>query len=328
MMLEAVLLNLVAQRIQEVVVRVVMRAENPVRLLDQVAVLLELLRLDGQKLRPVGEQVQMDRYRTVGIEVEPRRIPAGVYRTVDEGFQVDAFELGLLAARGCGFQCRRVLPIDRQLEARLHRNLPGEIAGRVQDQLVPLEEQDVARDLDGADFRAGRRKIVEIDVDRLHPGTGMQVKREDLDRIARPGHRRAVRADPDAREPIDGAFRCMGTRQPLRIQQHGIRAHAAQGLVNVHDTAFQIGGIDLETNLTGICPILRRCDRCSRRDRGWAGACLRCTGGHYTQDGHGDQNLLHRITFLRVVFLIEVMVYQRLTRFSGARYILSPSLTP
>jgi len=51
----------------------------------------------------------------------------------------------------------------------------------------------------------------------------MYVKRVDIDGIARPGHRRTVRGHSDAREPIDGTLRRMRSRQPLWIEQHGIR---------------------------------------------------------------------------------------------------------
>ncbi len=153
----------------------------------------------------------------------------------------------------------------------------------------------------------------------------MHAKRVDIDGIARPGHRRTVGGYLDAREPVDGTLRRMRSGQPLRIQQHRIRADSAQGLVNAHDPPFEIGCIDFETNFAGICPVFGRRDRHRGGARSWAGACVRGgEGGGRAIDRHGYQNLLHRITFCTLLLI----AYQRLTRFSGGRYILSPSLTP
>ncbi len=236
----------------------------------------------------------MDRRRAAGIEIEPRGIPAGIHRTVDQSLDADALEFGLAAARGHGFQGRSKFPISGQGDACFHRNLTREVAGRVENEGVPLEQQDVAGDLDGADFGAGGRQIVEIDVDRFHPGCRVQVKRVDIDGIARPGHGRAVRGDLDAREPVDRTFRRMRSRQPLWIEQYGIGADSAQGLMHAHDTPFEIRCVDCETNLAGVRPILRRCDRRRRGDRAWARTCVRRgERGRHAIDRHGHQNLLH-----------------------------------
>src|SRR5580658_4692794 len=151
----------------------------------------------------------MDRYRAAGIEVEPRRIPARIHRTVDESFEAGALELGFPAARAGDFQGRSEFPIGGQYHARLHWNLARVVARRVEDERVPFEEQDVAGNLYRADFGTGGRQIVEVDVERLHSGGWMHAKRVDIDGIARPGHRRTVRGHPDARQPVNGALRRM-----------------------------------------------------------------------------------------------------------------------
>src|SRR5476649_1074583 len=100
MVLETALLDLIAERIQKVVMIIVMRAEQFAGLLHQRAMRLELLGLYHQQLGAVGKQVEMHRRRTARIEVEPCRIPARVQRTVDKGLEADRLELRARAAAG------------------------------------------------------------------------------------------------------------------------------------------------------------------------------------------------------------------------------------
>ena len=79
--------------------RVVVRAEQLGRLLHQGAVRLELFGLVVDQLRAVGEQVQVDRRRTAGIEFDALGVPPGVQRTVDQRLEVGA--LVAASARRC-----------------------------------------------------------------------------------------------------------------------------------------------------------------------------------------------------------------------------------
>jgi hypothetical protein len=57
----------------------------------------------------------------------------------------------------------------------------------------------------------------------VRTGLQAQAKREDVDRVALPGNRRAVGGDSDTGDPIERAFRRVGAGQPLWIQQRTTR---------------------------------------------------------------------------------------------------------
>src|SRR5450759_1224672 len=84
MMLETLLMNLIAQRIEKIVVRIMVRSEEPVRLLHEMAGGREMFGLYREQLRPVGKQVEVDRHGAAGIKIESRCITSRVHRTVDE----------------------------------------------------------------------------------------------------------------------------------------------------------------------------------------------------------------------------------------------------
>ena len=270
MVLKSVLLNLIAQRVQEIVVVVVMRAVELVGLPYQVAVCLDMLGLQRQQLGPVGKQVHVHGDCGARIEIELGGVAARVQRTVDERFQRGALEARLRMVGRGGFKGRAKLPIDGQLQLHLSRDLPREIAGGVKHQFVPFDQHQLTAHFQRADFAAGGREIIEVDVDRVRARLQIQAQREDIDRIALPGNRRSVGGDSDTAEPIDRAFRRVGAGQPLGIQQHGIGADAAQGFMNMHDAMARVAGIDLQMNLAGVGAILWRDD--GRDGCGRAGA--------------------------------------------------------
>jgi hypothetical protein len=86
MMLETVAGQPVREREQEVVMIVVMRAEEPVGLRHQVAMELQLLRRHLQVLRRIGNHIQMDGNRGAArVEVDPLEVATRVHRRIDQG---------------------------------------------------------------------------------------------------------------------------------------------------------------------------------------------------------------------------------------------------
>ena len=100
MMLEAFVRDLVAERVEKIVVRVMMRPEQLVGLLHQRAMRLQLLRLHDQQFGPVGEQIQMHRHGAARIQIEAGGVAPGVQRTVDQGLEVRPLESRVVRIRG------------------------------------------------------------------------------------------------------------------------------------------------------------------------------------------------------------------------------------
>ena len=257
-MLQTVVADLVAQRKQKIVMGIVMRAEQLVRLLHQRTMGRQLFGLDREQRRPVGEQIEVDGHGTAWVEFQPRGISAGVHRTVDQCLQAHRCELGARAAAHRVLVERRgQLEAGGQRHARMHRNLADEVTGWVQHEFVPFQQQQIAAHFDGADGWAGRGQVVEIDVDRLHPRAAvLHPQGVHIDRIAFPGDRCTLGGDVDAGDPVDGSLWRMLARQPPGVEQHAVRLQT-QSLVHVNDTVFEVGGVDLDQNLPRIGPVAR-----------------------------------------------------------------------
>ena len=285
--LEASLLDLVGQGIEKIVVRVMVRTEQLECLLHQRPVRFKLLGLVIHELGPIGEQVEVHRRLAGGGKLDALGEAARVQRAVDEGFEIGALVARLVATRGGGLQCRGRLPARGQAQRHGHGDLAGKIAGRIKQYRVPVDEHHLAADFGLADLGAGRRQILEVDIKCLDARIGAHPECVDVDGVARPRHRPALRGDLQAREALDRALRGVIARQPLGIQQHGIAADAAQRFMHVNDALGGIGGIHAQLDFARVGAIPRRRDRRKPGECGRAGAlCRLCPGACHAQNSH------------------------------------------
>ena len=114
------------------------------------------------------------------------------------------------------------LPAGRQGDVRRDRNLPGEIARRIERQADRLEEHHVRGDFRVADIVIDRREILERDIQLGRASRHRQVKGIDIDRVAHPGDLLAAGRDLQPGESVDRTFRRMRAGQPFWIEQREV----------------------------------------------------------------------------------------------------------
>jgi hypothetical protein len=258
-MLQAFAAHFVAQRQQEVVVIVVMRAVELVHLLHQREMRLQLLGLDLQVLGVVGNDVQMHGRGGARVEIDALEIFAGIHRRIDQIVVIDRLEMQRVAILRCHVERGAGLPAGRQFQARLGVDLAGKIAGRIQRVGTPLHVEHFRRHHHAAFARALRRQILEADVDAAHALRYIDMKRVDVVLIARPGQHLAVRLHHQPGNLVDRTRRRVVARNPLRIQQGQRTGGDRDGFMHAEDAVRDVGGIDVDFQRAGrIRYVLRR----------------------------------------------------------------------
>jgi hypothetical protein len=218
-MFQTVAAHLVAEREQEVVMVVVMRAVELVHLLHERTMDLHLLRRDLQILRIVGDDVHVHRRAGTRIEIDALEIFAGVDRRVDEVVVIDRLEVHGVAIFRSDLQAPAELPARRQLHARIGLDLARVVTGRIQRHCVPLQIEHFRRHHHAALAHVLRRQILELDFHRRGALRHIHVEGVDVVLIAHPRQRLAVGLHRQAGELVDRTGRRMVARNPLWIEQ-------------------------------------------------------------------------------------------------------------
>jgi hypothetical protein len=262
--------DLVADREEEVVVVIVLASKQPIGLLDEPAIQLDDLWVDIDEVSAICHQIERDVGLVAGRQVVALVVTACVQRRVDERLQGHRLERGRGARRRCLVEGARDAPAIGHTDRRLDRDLPCEVAGRVEHDRVPVEDEHLAANFLASDLTPDRRQVREVDSDRSDTGRDRDVKRERIDSVARPCDPRTTRLDDEAGESIERAFGCMDAWQPARIEHDEI-AWCRDGdvLVHLEHPAHGIGRIDDELDRPRVRNVLGRrdCGRDGERHR-------------------------------------------------------------
>ena len=249
--------HLVAERDQEIVMVVVVRAVQLVHLLHQVAECLELLRFHLEVLCGVGDEVHVHRRLGARIEVETLEVLAGEDRRVDQVLVVDRLEVdGVALARG-DLQRGAGLPAGGQFHAGLGGDLARVVAGRVERHRVPLQVEHFRRHHHAALATVLRRQELEL---RLHLGRPFghhHVEGVDIQRIARPRQGLAVGGDHQSGQLVDRTGGRVVAGQPLRIKQGQRTGLRRDHLVHAEDATGHVAGVHADLQAALIGHILR-----------------------------------------------------------------------
>src|SRR5439155_4775754 len=121
-------------------------------------------------------------------------------------------------------------------------------AGGIDDDVVEEEQQQVLRGVRrlavaGAERRRGR-EVVEGDVDRVGARGDVDVKREEVDRIARPGDLPPARADVQPHHLHQRPGRGVLAGDPFRIDERKVAALYWYHDGRMENAATRLGGID------------------------------------------------------------------------------------
>ena len=233
----------VADGEQEIVVLIVFRVKQFIRLLDQRAVRGDLFRRRFELFRAVGHHVQVHRDFCARVEVDAAEIAACEQRRIEEGFEVERLEGDLVAVARGRFQRGAELPARWHGQVGLDRDVAAAVAGRVNRQRLPLHAEDVVGKRGAALARFHRRQVLEFDVDRI--GVGRHVNREGphVERVAAPVERLAVRARFETGKLVQRAAGAVIGHHPLRVQQGQLAGLGRNGLADAEDLLCRIGGV-------------------------------------------------------------------------------------
>ncbi len=153
----------VGQRKQEIVMIVVMRAEQAHCLRDQGAMRLQLLRRYREILWRIGDDIQMHRNLAAGRQINALEILARVDRRIDQRVQCHRLESGGITRSRSHFKRGAELPAADHRHARHKGNVAGKIARRIQRHRAPIHVHHLVGDLEPA---VARRQIIELRMQR------------------------------------------------------------------------------------------------------------------------------------------------------------------
>ena len=182
-MLQPKVRHVVAQRQQEVVLRVMPRAKKFAGLGHQLHHLLARLFAQIQRRGTVGHQVQLVMNRLAGRRnVHGLVILARHNRRVHQHVQRNRLERHCVAVGGDGVQRGAVLPSGGQLQAGREGLLFGARRGRIEQHLIPLQHHQL--------FRGGetiRLNLVEFGLQLACARGNFYMKGKGVHQIAVPG---------------------------------------------------------------------------------------------------------------------------------------------
>ncbi|VXA90819.1 hypothetical protein BREVUG8_10153 [Brevundimonas sp. G8] len=288
MMLQADAAHLIGQGEQELVVVEVAGAEQAVGLLDHVFEQLELVVRGGQALGLVGQDVQVDAV-AAGVDVHAAIVGAGEDGAVDQGVEVGRRKGRHVAVLRGRAQGRAIFPAGGQDDARGDLNLAAEIAGRIENGLLPLKI-DHRRGHQHAPVRAvGLGQLLEGDVDAGDAGRDVEVEGVGVEGVAQPLDPLTIGGHGQAGDELNRAGGGVVAGQELGIEQ-GQRAGTGDGdgLADVDDPAVQIGDVGAVLDDAGIGLVLGRGDGRLGAGQGQRRLC------RIGDDGSGLEGLGHR----------------------------------
>ena len=157
---QAYRLQLVGDSEQEVVMLIVVGAEQPVRLCDERAMGGDHLGTGLEQFRAVGKHIEP--YVCGRIELDDGRIAAGIHWAVDERLERYALVGSPIDRVRPRLERRRMRPALGKLRACAYWDLPREMTRGIQNHVIPFEYQHIPRHLGGADLVACRNALRSI----------------------------------------------------------------------------------------------------------------------------------------------------------------------
>ena len=290
----------VGDREQEVVMVVMLRSEGLDRLIDQLLVRVDLRRRGDQLARIVGEDVE----RHLVAQRDHPAVAPGEHRRIDQHLVIGLFVGPGVAARAgrLATQRARRRPARRPSHVHPHRDATREPSGRIEADRIRLEADHRRGDGDAALILLGRGEELEFHIKLRRALRNVDMESEDIDRIARPWHRLAARADHQTGDLLDLGARRMRAGEPFREKQReGAGLGDGNGLLHAQDAAHRVGRIDVHHHRAGgiglVARLRDRVDEGDRLRRGIAGGNLGQGGGRCGKQKSGKDATDHQSGF-------------------------------
>ncbi len=260
---------------QEIVVIEMARAENRVRLVDQLFEGAQVFRCKLEIFGRIGHCIERD----FGIERPLLGIEPCEDRRIDQRFVIDRFPGHRVAAARLAIECGEHFPPLRNGDRRLERDAARVMAFGIEAHRFPLKVEHFLRHRDPSLAAGDGRGVHELRCYFRDTFRHVDHEAEYVERIAFPFEWLAVGAEADVRQQVDLPASGMFPRQPFG-KQEGQFAHSGRrrdSLGNRIDRTAGIGGIDIKSDRsTGPRRILGQWSRIAklRRDRRGVGIRL------------------------------------------------------
>ena len=247
-MFEANAPQLVAERQQKVVMVEMAAAKRGHGLCNQRAIAGKVVRADGQAGGFVGHHVQ----RHAASQLLAAKVQPGQHRRIHQRFVIGLGPAGAGAIVPLAIQRAGHMPPGREAGTGRDPDLARVMAGGIQAHPVPLQVGDLVGhgNPPGNHRLAGaqRRGMHEIGHHRAGAIGQIEMEGENLDRVAPPADRFAIRQKVDVHQFLDGAGGAVMPGDPLRQLQHQrFRAWRQRyGLGNADGGAGGVCGVDVQ----------------------------------------------------------------------------------
>src|SRR5579859_7480835 len=244
-MLEAEVSDVIAERIEEVVIAIVMRAEKLLGLLDEALVMVPGFLRGVESGGAVGGDVHFgDR---VGGERDDLQKLSGDDGRVDERGERDGRELNFVGALAGDRKRRAKFPAVGQFEAGGVVDVVRPVAGGVEQDLVPTDDGQFVggRGTSGESaFEGCGREEIEFGGDFSYASGDFDVESEAVEQIAAPFERLTSRAELQSGKIDDRAVGSVLAGDPLRVVEGEVAGSGGALQRSMENLARCGGGVD------------------------------------------------------------------------------------
>src|ERR1051326_4115416 len=243
--LEAEVGDVVAERVEKMVVAVVVRAEQLLRLVNQGFVVVPRFLLSVKRGGAVGGDIHFGG-RSLRQRDDFQKFSGDDGRIDQRGErhrgEVD-FTSGLIGNREWGAE----LPSSRKFQRGGVVDVVGLVAFGVQQDLVPTDDGELVGGRGAgrkSAFESGRGEIVKFGVDFGDPGGNFDVQGPAVEQVAAPLERVSSGAELQAGEIDHGAVGCVLPGNPLRIVEREVARSGGNLQRGVENFAWCGGSIN------------------------------------------------------------------------------------
>ena len=259
----------VSDGVEKFVAIIMLCTEELDRLINEIAVQLDGLGFGGQFLLAVCHRVE----RNALAEIILAEIFAGKDRAVDQDFVIGGFISDGVARRGRGAQRGRGLPAFGISHGGRHRDLAGEVTGRIKRDRFPLDVHHLGRHDDAALIGGRRGNELKADVECLCVARDINRESVNVNGIAFPDQCFAAGFNDQPCELFDLPARGVIAGKPFGEEQCDRAVFDRNALLDAENGTVDVGRVNFQCHCAGIGNVLCDGDRIDDRQR------LRCAVG-------------------------------------------------
>src|SRR5579863_4343797 len=245
-MLEAEVRDVIAQRVEEVIVTIMMRAKKLLRLVDEISVMIPNFLRSVERGGAVGGDIHF-RGRVLR-QRNDLEIFTGNDGRIDQRRQRDGVEVNLVGALVGNRKRGAEFPALGKLQRSGVVDLVGLPALGIKQNLVPTDDGELGSGGGSggeSTFKGGGREEVEFGIDLAHAGGDFHMDGVAVEQVAAPFERGAVGLEKQSGEIDDGAVRSVLAGDPFGIVEGEVAGSGGNFQRGVEKLAGSGGGIHM-----------------------------------------------------------------------------------